>query len=119
MEQMRQAQHNGNVTLAGQDKASVQIALPDGSSYAQPGTLDFSAAAVNPSTGSVNLRATVPNPDHSLLPGMYVTLKANLGQQHKVFLIPQQAVQRDTAGAYVMTVGSDGKVVRRDVTIPT
>jgi membrane fusion protein (multidrug efflux system) len=47
---------------------------------------------------------------------MYVTLKATLGQQHKVFLIPQQAVQRDTTGAYVMTVGSDDKVVRRNIT---
>ncbi|HZX70887.1 MAG TPA: efflux RND transporter periplasmic adaptor subunit [Rhodanobacter sp.] len=116
LEQMRQAQQNGHVTLAGQDKASVQIALPDGSKYAEPGTVDFSAATVNPSTGSVDLRATVPNPKHSLLPGMYVTLKANLGQQHKVFLIPQQAVQRDTVGAYVMTVGTDGNVVRKDVT---
>jgi membrane fusion protein, multidrug efflux system len=78
--------------------------------------LDFSDTTVNPATGSVNLRATIPNPKHSLLPGMYVTLKANLGQQHKVFLIPQQAVQRDTVGAYVMTVGSDGKVKRKDVT---
>ncbi|HEV7122746.1 MAG TPA: efflux RND transporter periplasmic adaptor subunit [Rhodanobacter sp.] len=116
MEQMRQAQHNGSVTLAGQDKASVQITLPDGSSYAEPGTVDFSAAAVNPSTGSVDLRATVPNPDHRLLPGMYVTLKANLGRQNNVFLIPQQAVQRDTTGAYVMTVSTDNKVVRKNVT---
>lgn len=116
LEQMRQAQHNGNVTLAGQDKASVQITLPDGSTYTEPGTVDFSAATVNPATGSVDLRATVANPDHSLLPGMYVTLKANLGQQHKVFLIPQQAVQRDTAGAYVMTVGADNKIVRKSVT---
>lgn len=116
LEQMRQAQHNGNVTLAGQDEASVQITLPDGSTYAEPGTVDFSAASVNPATGSVDLRATVPNPEHHLLPGMYVTLKAILGQQHKVFLIPQQAVQRDTTGAYVMTVGEDNKVVRKSVT---
>ena len=116
LDQMRQAQHKGNVTLAGQDKASVQITLPDGSTYAEPGTVDFSAATVNPATGSVDLRATVPNADHSLLPGMYVTLKANLGQQHKVFLIPQQAVQRDTTGAYVMTVSADNKIVRKGVT---
>ncbi|MEO6798675.1 MAG: efflux RND transporter periplasmic adaptor subunit [Rhodanobacter sp.] len=116
LDQMRQAQDEGNVTLAGQNKASVQITLPDGSKYARPGTVDFSAAAVNPATGSVDLRATVPNPDHSLLPGMYVTMKANLGQQHHVFLIPQQAVQRDTAGAYVMAVGADNKIVRKGVT---
>lgn len=116
LEQMRRAQRSGNITLAEHDKASVRITLPDGTRYAEPGIVDFSAVTVNPATGSVNLRATVPNPDHSLLPGMYVTLKANLGQQHKVFLIPQQAVQRDTAGAYVMIVGADNKVVRKGVT---
>ncbi|MEO8810257.1 MAG: efflux RND transporter periplasmic adaptor subunit [Rhodanobacter sp.] len=116
LEEMRQAQRNGHVTLAAQDKASVQITLPDGSPYADPGSVDFSAATVNPATGSVNLRAIVPNPKHTLLPGMYVTIKAELGQQHMVFLVPQQAVQRDTVGAYVLTVGPDDKVVRNDVT---
>ena len=115
LENMRQAQREGNVTLAGQNKASVRIALPDGSTYAEPGTVDFSAATVNPATGAVDLRATIPNPKHVLLPGMYVTLQANLGQRHKVFLVPQQALQRDTTGAYVMTVGADNKVVRKDV----
>jgi membrane fusion protein (multidrug efflux system) len=116
MEQMRSAQSSGNVTLAGPDKASVRITLPDGSAYAEPGVLNFSDASVNPSTGSVNLRASIPNPKHSLLPGMYVTLKALLGEQHKVFLIPQQAVQRDTSGTYVMTIGKDGNVKRKEVT---
>ncbi|MHB1058372.1 MAG: efflux RND transporter periplasmic adaptor subunit [Rhodanobacter sp.] len=115
LEQMRRAQTSGSVTLADPNKASVQITLPGGGTYAEPGVLDFSDTTVNPATGSVNLRATIPNPKHSLLPGMYVTLKANLGQQNKVFLIPQQAVQRDTVGAYVMTVGKDGKVERKDV----
>ncbi len=116
MEQMRRAQNAGNVTLAAPNTASVEVILPDGSTYGLPGVLNFSAASVNPATGSLNLRATVPNPQHSLLPGMYVTLKADLGEQHKVFLIPQQALQRDTVGAYVMIVGSDDKVVRKDVT---
>lgn len=116
MEKMRQAQSSGNVTLAEPNKASVQITLPDGSAYPQEGVLDFSDTSVNPATGSVNLRAQIPNAQHSLLPGMYVTIKASLGQQHKVFLIPQQAVLRDTVGAYVMTVGADGKVARKDVT---
>ncbi|KRE87526.1 GntR family transcriptional regulator [Rhodanobacter sp. Soil772] len=116
MEQMRHAQSSGNVTLADPNKASVQIALPDGSAYAEAGTLDFSSTTVDPATGAVNLRAQIPNPKHGLLPGMYVTLKAQLGEQHKVFLVPQLAVLRDTVGAYVFTVGKDGKVARRDVT---
>lgn len=115
MEQMRRAQSSGSVTLAEPNKASVQIALPDGSAYTEAGTLDFSSTTVDPATGAVNLRAQIPNPKHSLLPGMYVTLKAQLGEQHKVFLVPQEAVLRDTVGAYVFTVGKDGKVARRDV----
>jgi membrane fusion protein (multidrug efflux system) len=70
---------------------------------------------VNAATGSINMRALVANPQRRLLPGMYVTLTVNFGQQNNVFLIPQQAVQRDTVGAYVFVVGADGKVTRKDV----
>jgi len=67
----------------------------------------------DPATGSVSLRATLPNPDRKLLPGAFVTLRATLGQQNNAFLIPQGAIQRDTQGAYAMVVGQDGKVVRK------
>ena len=116
LDQMRSAQAAGNVTLAADNRASVAVTLPDGRAYDQPGTVDFSDTTVNPATGSVDLRAKVPNPEHRLLPGMYVTLKAQLGEQHKVFEVPQPALQRDTASAYVMVVGEDGKVVRKNVT---
>ncbi len=116
MEQMRNAQSSGNLTLAKPDQATVHITLPDGGTYAQSGVLNFSDTSVNPATGAVDLRATIPNPQHRLLPGMYVTLTATLGQRNKVFVVPQQAVQRDTTGAYVMTVGAGDKAVRKDVT---
>jgi membrane fusion protein (multidrug efflux system) len=116
LEQLRQAQGQGNVSLAGNGSTSVRVTLPDGSTYGEPGTLDFSSTTVDPATGAVKLRARIPNPQRTLLPGMYVTLAASLGQRHNVFLVPQPAVLRDTVGAYVFTVGADGKVVRRDVT---
>jgi membrane fusion protein (multidrug efflux system) len=115
LEKMRSAQTSGGVTLADPNKAVVQIVMPDGSRYTQDGTLDFSSATVDPTTGSVNLRAKIPNPQHSLLPGLYVTIQANLGEQHNIFLVPQPALQRDTTGAYVMVVGEDGKVARKNV----
>ncbi|MCW8807578.1 MAG: efflux RND transporter periplasmic adaptor subunit, partial [Rhodanobacter sp.] len=115
MEQMRRAQRAGNVTLADHGKASVRLTLPDGSTYSEPGVLDFSDSTVNPATGAVKLRAKVPNPGHHLLPGMYVTIRANLGQLNKVFLVPQQAVLRDAGGAYVLSVAHDGKVKRKDI----
>jgi membrane fusion protein, multidrug efflux system len=110
---LRQAQ---NVELAQQNDTPVHVTLPNGSQYDQAGTLDFSDVAVNPTTGAVSLRAIVPNPKHQLLPGMYVTLKVTLGQQRNVFLIPQEAVQRDTVGAYALVVGPQGKVLRKNVT---
>lgn len=114
---LRAAQDKGAVALAGDGKTTVQVNLPDGSPYAHEGTLDFSATTVDPATGAVSLRAQLPNPDHILLPGSFVSFKANLGQRNNAFLIPQQAVQRDAQGGYVLVVGKDGKVVRKSVVL--
>ena len=112
---LRQAQSKGNVALAAQSATTVQITLPNGTRYDQTGTLDFSDVTVNSTTGAVNLRALIPNPQHQLLPGMYVSLTVDLGLHNGVYLIPQQAIQRDTVGAFAMVVDQNGKVARKDV----
>ncbi|KRG67396.1 GntR family transcriptional regulator [Stenotrophomonas terrae] len=114
---LRAAQDKGAVALAGDGKTTVQVNLPDGSAYAHEGSLDFSSTTVDPATGTVSLRAQLPNPDHILLPGSFVSFKANLGERHNAFLVPQQAVQRDTQGGYVLVVGKDGKVARKNVSL--
>ncbi|MGH8192424.1 MAG: efflux RND transporter periplasmic adaptor subunit [Rhodanobacteraceae bacterium] len=116
LDELRQAAHGGGITLSRPGKAMVKVSLPDGTPYPEPGSVDFSSPTVDPSTGSVNLRATLPNPDYALLPGSYVTLQLSLGERHGAFLVPQAAVQRDTQGAYALVVGKDGKVARHDVT---
>ena len=116
LEAMRRASTAGHATLAAANTAEVKLTLPDGASYGSPGTLDFSDTSVDPSTGAVSLRAQIPNADRTLLPGMYVTITAQLGERHDVFAVPQSALQRDAVGAYVLVVGSDGQVVRKDVT---
>ena len=93
----------------------VEIVLPDGSVHDQLATLDFSGDVVDPSSGAVQLRATLPNPDRRLLPGVYVTLRANMGQQSGVFVVPQAAVLRDANTAYVLVAGEGDKVVRKNV----
>jgi membrane fusion protein (multidrug efflux system) len=100
---------------SGEGAAQVQVLLPDGTPYEHPGTLDFSGDVVDPSTGAVSLRASVPNPDKRLLPGTFVTIVAALGERENAFVIPQTAVQRDATGAYVLVIGRDGKVARKDV----
>ncbi|WHZ18221.1 MAG: RND efflux system, membrane fusion protein [Rhodanobacteraceae bacterium] len=115
VEQLRKAEKAGNLELAAPDKAEVQIVLPDGSVYPHKGTLDFTDLAVDPATGAVNLRAIVPNPDHSLLPGMFVKIRLSLATLHGAFLLPQAAIQRDNDGAYVYVVGAGDKIVERRV----
>lgn len=112
---LRQTAHSGGIQLSGPGKTTIKVSLPDGTPYPETGTVDFSAPTVDPATGSVNLRAVLPNPRFILLPGSYVNLQVTLGERHDSFLIPQEAVQRDTSGTYVLTVGKDGKVAREDV----
>ena len=112
---LQELQSAGSVDLSQQNRTPVTISLPNRAAYGTAGTLDFSDVSVNAATGSVNLRALVANPQRRLLPGMYVSLTVHFGQQNNVFLIPQQGVQRDTVGGYVLIVGADNKVTRKDV----
>jgi len=98
-----------------EQKARVEVLLSDNSVYPQEGTLDFSNLAVDPGTGTVSLRAVVPNPNHRLLPGMFVNLRLTVGQLDNAYLLPQEALGRDNQGAYVMVVDADGKVEQRHV----
>jgi len=93
----------------------VQIVLGDGSVYDRPATMDFSGNVIDPATGNVQMRATLPNPDGRLLPGSFVSLRANMGRQSGVFLVPQAAVLRDASTAYVLVAGEGDKVVRKPV----
>ena len=97
-------------------KANVTLLMQDGSSFSQPGTLEFSDVTVDETTGSITLRAIFPNPQHSLLPGMFVRARLDEGTNPEALLVPQQAVTRTPTGqASVMVVGSDNKVESRTV----
>lgn len=105
----------GDAVGASFNDRAVEVVLPDGSVYPERGTLDFSDLAVDSNTGAVSLRAVLPNHEQRLLPGMYVTLRLNMGSADQAFLLPQPTVQRDANGAYVLVVGSGGKVDQRRV----
>ena len=100
-------------TAGPQEAARVEVQLPEGTPYPQAGTLDFSDLAVDPGTGAMSMRAVLPNPDHALLPGMFVNLRLTTGTVENAFVLPQAAVARDNQGAYALTVDTDGKVAQR------
>ncbi|MBT0728112.1 efflux RND transporter periplasmic adaptor subunit [Rosenbergiella australiborealis] len=101
----------------GKGKAPVTIILNDGTVLKQQGTLEFSDVTVDPTTGSILLRAIVPNPDHTLLPGMFVRARVEEGINQDALLVPQQAIARTPTGAATaMVVNADNKVDIRPVT---
>lgn len=104
--------------LEGAQDMPVAIVLEDGTPYAQPGKLAFSEVSVDPTTGSFALRVVVPNPEHILLPGMYVRAIVGTGTRQAGLLVPQQAVARDPKGhTTAMVVGKDGNVEVRPVRV--
>ncbi len=96
----------------------VTILLENGQRYPHPGTFKFADLTVDPSTGSYTLRVLVPNPDHLLLPGMYVRAIVTPAVLQAAVLAPQQGITRDPKGnATAMVVQPDGTVARREVVV--
>ncbi|OZI50323.1 efflux RND transporter periplasmic adaptor subunit [Bordetella genomosp. 5] len=113
---LRQAFAKGQLQQLGPDAARVSVVQEDGSVYPHPGKLLFTGITVDPSTGQVNLRAEVPNPDHVLLPGMYLRVRLDEGVNEKALLVPQQALQRTSDGLQSLMLVKDGKVQQVPVT---
>jgi membrane fusion protein, multidrug efflux system len=95
---------------------NVRIKLPNGTIYPHPGMSDFLDVQVDPTTDTVTVRATVPNPEHVLIPGGVVGVTVERGAPKSTLTIPQAAVLLDQAGRYVLVVGSDKKVEQRRIT---
>lgn len=107
---------SGKVGRSG--SAPVSLKLEDGSTYPIPGRLEFSDITVDPGTGSIGLRAVFPNPNGTLLPGMYVRAVLSQGVAASGILVPQGAIQRDPKGnAMVTLVNAKGGAEPRPVTL--
>ncbi len=96
-------------------KAKLTLITEDGRPYHHAGQLLFSEAMVDPGSSSVILRAQFPNPERTLLPGMYVRVRVEQGVRPGTIVVPQQAVMRTVDGSIVMTVDAEGKVAPRPV----
>ncbi len=113
---LKQELANGKLQQ-GNGKAKVELVTNDGLKYPQNGTLEFSDVTVDQTTGSITLRAIFPNPDHTLLPGMFVRARLEEGVNPDALLVPQQGVTRTPRGdASAMVVGEGDKVEVRQIT---
>ena len=100
----------------GGDTKSVELVMENGQAYPLKGSLQFSDVTVDESTGSITLRAIFPNPQHVLLPGMFVRARIDEGIMNDAILAPQQGITRDAKGdATALVVDANNKVEQRSV----
>ena len=89
---------DGRLNKDAENHNTATLFMEDGSAYPREGTLQFQDVTVDPTTGSVTLRAVFPNPDNALLPGMFVQTVIKEGVNPAAILVPQQGVSRDRRG---------------------
>src|SRR5213083_2322237 len=94
---------------------AVQVTLADGSLFPATGELNFADLALQPATGTQQMRAQLRNPQHVLLPGQFVRVRLLGLKRPSAILVPQRAVQQGLNGAYVYVVDDSGKVAARNV----
>jgi membrane fusion protein (multidrug efflux system) len=115
---LKNAVKDGSLQADAHGSAVMKLLSEGGLPYPQDGKLLFSESTVNAATGQVILRGEFPNPEQNLLPGMYVRGRIQQAALEGALAVPEQAVQRDTAGvAQLYIVKADATVEIRNVTL--
>ena len=110
--QKRVAQEGQNAT-----PGPLNLVLADGSTYPQPGAINMVAPQVTPTTGTLGLRASFPNPSGILKPGLFVRVRFTVQQLPNALVVPQTAIQQLLGTSMVFVVGPDQAVQSRTVTL--
>jgi membrane fusion protein (multidrug efflux system) len=109
--------HKGRTVAADDPQLNVQLILSDGSFYPLPGRINFSDRALDAATGTYRLRATFPNPDHRLLPGLFARVRATGGEIKDALIVPDRAVQEQLGRYFLTVVGAGDKAELRPVEV--
>ena len=97
------------------EKHPVYVGLANETGYPHQGYLDFTGISLSPTTGSLMLRAILPNPDTVILPGLFARVRAPIGDDEEALLVPDAAVSYDQVGPFVRVVTDKNVVERREV----
>ena len=98
-------------------KVPVEVGLQSETGYPHQGTLDYASPSVNPSTGTLAVRAVLQNANRVLLPGYFVRVRVPVGEPQNALLVPDSAIGSDQGGRYVLVVDKDNVVEQRKVEI--
>jgi len=98
-------------------KVPVEVGLQSETGYPHRGTLDYASPSVNPSTGTLPVRAVFQNANRLLLPGYFVRVRVPVGEPQNALLVPDSAIGSDQGGRYILVVDKDDVVEQRKVEI--
>ncbi len=104
-------------TVKQQKPIQIEVTLSDGTVYPHKGSVDFYDNKISENTGTIDLRATIKNPDNVLIPGDFVKVKVFSNTPKKSLIVPQNAVLQDPSGRYVFGLDDSGnaKLIRIEV----
>jgi RND family efflux transporter MFP subunit len=98
-------------------KVPVEVGLENGTGFPYRGHIEFVSPQFDPSTGTLQVRGILNNPDRNLLPGFFVRMRLPKGRVAQgALLVPARAVSEDQGGLYLMVVNKDDIVEQRYVT---
>jgi membrane fusion protein, multidrug efflux system len=109
--------HGGGSVAADDPVRVVKLILSDGSDYPLTGLINFGDRAVDPTTGTLRIRAEFPNPEHKLIPGMFARVRATTGRSINALVVPDRAVQEQLGKYFLTVVGAEDKAELRPVTL--
>lgn len=110
--QLRKNLSDGKL-VSSDGKAKVDIYFANGEKYMYQGTVEFADVTVDESTGMVNLRALVPNPDHILLPSMFLRADINQGITPNALIVSANGIQREAGGVVFAYIVDENSIVQR------
>jgi membrane fusion protein (multidrug efflux system) len=115
----RRAIERGEITVSDKGEVPVELMIDaTGTRYPHQGQVQFSEVLVDETTGTITVRAVFPNPEHELMPGLFVRGVVSQGEVKNAFKVPQAAVVRGKDGqAFVWLIGPDDMVKRQPVTV--
>ncbi|MCE2970535.1 MAG: efflux RND transporter periplasmic adaptor subunit [Burkholderiales bacterium] len=115
--QLRQDEKSGRLKLPANNQFVVEAILANGEVFPHKGRITFADADFSQKTGTYLLRATLPNPEGVLRPGMFVTVRISGAVRPNAIVVPQTSVLQGAQGQFVIVVDKDNRAQMRWVTV--
>jgi membrane fusion protein (multidrug efflux system) len=113
--QFREQVRQGKRVDFSKETIPMDLGMAPETGFPHRGRVDYADPAADPGTGTVQARGVFPNPDHVILPGLFVRLRVPVEERTAALLVPESALGADQSGRFVLVVGRDGVVEQRPV----